>query len=264
MPEKAFSSVGFFHFGKDHHDPMGALEAAIDKSTLNLEDALVVLPEGFSLGRYYEEDLPADFDMSVLCKLARTSEETHCAFVASVVVRSTPGMADPPFSTAYLVDGKSKIQPLTRKALVDTTTASPKRKHPNYTPYDSLDSFPMVHRGLGLAVLICRDALDWDQHDRDLFTKFLDAFSKLEARHHVMCIPANTKMWFRGLTTGCKATNGMRWPDSTINIFANSNREHFSFVSGNDGTILTPDVRGPLNHIETVLLEKFAPSDPIR
>jgi hypothetical protein len=48
-----FSSVGFFHFGKDHDKPLLALEAAIAdfKSTGRiLEDALIVLPEAFNKG----------------------------------------------------------------------------------------------------------------------------------------------------------------------------------------------------------------------
>jgi hypothetical protein len=123
-----FTSIGFFHFGKDHGKPLLALEAAIFDFKCKdgtLENCLVVLPEGFSLGRHYYGTEPPKVDLSILDCLASVSADFRCAFVAGLIVADTPGVI-PPHSSAYMIDGLCQPrQPiLTRKKKKDNTENS--------------------------------------------------------------------------------------------------------------------------------------------
>src|SRR5690348_11956483 len=99
------------------------LERAIDdfkaKGT-NLDNALIVVPEAFNIKKEYFGKERPNVDVIVLKELAKTSEDCCCAFVAGLIIADTPGI-DPPYSSAYLIDGKETCQPLCRKALADNT-----------------------------------------------------------------------------------------------------------------------------------------------
>lgn len=259
MPQSDFTSVGFFHFGKDYEHPVQALKEAIEEFKTNggmLKDALIVLPEGFNLGRYYgDDDDTANFDVGILCELAAVSESVGCAFVAGLIIADTPDI-HPPYSSGYFIDGDQPIRLLTRKTLGDhTASPSPHRNYCNYTPlYGSFKSDFVVYRGVTIAALICRDAMDWRSyyHNDD---QFMASFQSTDTAFRVMCIPANTERYFsKEATIGTKVADGLAWV-RTVNVFANSHKNHLSFVSGLDGEIITSDAKGPVNCIRTVALE---------
>jgi hypothetical protein len=107
MPSENLSSVGFFHFGQGYDKPILMLELAIGDFKLrggNLENALIVLPEGFNIGRsYYGKERPST-DWSILGALATLCHENKCVFVAGAIVDEGSNV-HPPYSSAYLVDG---------------------------------------------------------------------------------------------------------------------------------------------------------------
>jgi len=158
MKQSDFTSVGFFHFGTDHEHPIPALRSAIDEFKGRggiLKDALIVLPEGFNLKRYYgDDDDTANFDTAILDDLARASESAACAFVAGLIIADTPGV-DPPYNSAYLIDGHQRIQLLARKTGEDhTVSGSPYRNYCNYTPHSSFKSEVVCYRGVVVAALV--------------------------------------------------------------------------------------------------------------
>jgi hypothetical protein len=96
--------------------------------------------------------------------------------------------------------------------------------------------------------------MDWRSyyHDGD---EFLISFHSGKIAHRIMCIPVNTDRYFsKEATIGTTVADGLAWVQ-TINVFANSHKNHLSFVSGPNGEILTPDAKGPQNRIETVAFE---------
>jgi predicted amidohydrolase len=156
MGQPDFASVGFFHFGTDHEHPIKALNIAIGEFTRRggtLKDALIVLPEGFNLGRRYDDDSPANFEMAILGELQKLSSEIACAFVAGLIVRDTPGI-NPPYNSAYLIDGH-KHKRLARKMLPDhTASGSNCWSNLNYTAHGTFENEAVVYRGVAVAALI--------------------------------------------------------------------------------------------------------------
>jgi predicted amidohydrolase len=253
MGQSNFTSVGFFHFGTDHQNPITALKSAIDEfkgSGGTLNDALIVLPEGFNLGRRYDDDSTANFETAIVGDLERLSEGEGCTFVAGLIIADTPGIY-PPYNSAYLIDGHQHIQLLARKTTGDHTVSPyPYWKHYNYTPHESFKSEVMSYRGVVVAALVCVDGLDSARHNPE----FLKTFQNIETTHRVLCIPASTGEYFGPeYTSGSKVTQ--RGGKQAIIVIANSHRTHPSFVSDLSGVIVSLDAKGPLNCIQTVPLE---------
>ncbi len=129
-----FTSVGFFHFGKDYDKPIPALKNVITKFKSDgkcLENALIVLPEGFNIGKPYRQEERPNVNPSILDELALLSEMANCAFVAGLIIEDSPGIY-PPYSSAYLIDGHFLKVCLSRKALPDDTEVSSTVKQPSW------------------------------------------------------------------------------------------------------------------------------------
>ena len=68
MPVRRFSAaimvtqVGFFHFGNNHTDPLGALHTTLLTAAqqADITQSLIVLPEAFNLGKWYRDAGPYD------------------------------------------------------------------------------------------------------------------------------------------------------------------------------------------------------------
>src|ERR1700685_3197425 len=55
-PMDLITRIGFFHYGKHHSTPLDAFRVELEKLSKDaIKGALVVLPEGFNLGRCYHD-----------------------------------------------------------------------------------------------------------------------------------------------------------------------------------------------------------------
>jgi predicted amidohydrolase len=259
-----FTSIGVFHFGKDHGKPILALESAISDFIGNggtLKNSLVVLPEGFNLGRHYYGMEPPKDDLSILDCLASLSTTFQCAFVAGLVVKDTPGVS-PPYSSAYLIDGlcQPRQQILTRKKKKDSTETS--RVFPddswvaNYTACPTYEPRALSQRGLAVAALICLDA-ESDLESRDDYDLRCDAVAKMlsdcKCRHSLLCIPAYMSNGLDGGRIGANIIlrESLR---GTIHALANSCAGHVSsFITNRQGEIVL-NVGRDVNQIVTAPL----------
>jgi predicted amidohydrolase len=227
----------------------------------SLDNALVVIPEAFNIRKPYCDKEPPNVDTAVLGELARVSEDNHCAFVAGLIIADTPGI-DPPYSSAYLIDGLETRQRLSRKALADDTEVSRSLGRDwaaNYTAYGSFQSSSILHRGIAISVLICVDA-QYETNNSPVHTEACKALA-VELRGHkapyqVLCVPACLLNGFCNGDAGANVGDNLCWTD-TIQILANRYPNKVrSFISNTRGLILEPTAKEKENWIETLPLEK--------
>jgi hypothetical protein len=79
-----FFKLGFFRFVADYDKPLESLEAAI-KTHGDVGGSLIVLPEGFNIGKYYRDQGECNYSRSVIDRL----QEIAGRF--DVMLRSSPG-----------------------------------------------------------------------------------------------------------------------------------------------------------------------------
>lgn len=172
-----FSRAGFFHFVEHHSDPLGALDAEI-RSTGDVADSLVVLPEAFNLGRPCgtEQEKPCAYERDQLVsKLQERSSERRITFIA--------GMLDPiadgerPHSSAYLIAGDGCRLICHKKGSDGTGHYRPE------TGNCDIDN-PMVDKDACIMAIICKDIAE---HRCDELTAKTE---ESESPQRFVCIPA--------------------------------------------------------------------------
>ena len=165
-------AVGVFHFGNpDKSGPLGSLKETLATAP-DPTDTLIVLPEGFNVpGGFYPGNDP---DPSVRSALLELSEAQGIAFVAGLIDD------DPRYNSAYLIDAacKESIRLLSRK-----------RQQPgqNYISDPQYESEPVLHRGFGIASLICHDLKVCDDDTRK---NLIDHPAWAECGRRILCVPA--------------------------------------------------------------------------
>lgn len=223
----------------------------------NIENALIVLPEGFNIGRsYYGKERP-NTEWSILGRLAQLCLEHKCVFVASVIVDDGSNV-QPPYSSAYLVDGNHRPFLLCRKCSSDNAELSNAQGQwwtANYTTCGSFQSTAISYRGVALSALICMDAQAEHRGLENCQALAQEMFSH-NAQFNILCIPANMKEGFCNGAIGMNVGQTTPW-QNTIQVLANSHSSGplGSFVSKADGTIISPTARGCEYKIETVGLD---------
>ena len=60
-----FSNVGFFRFVAGYETPVPSLETALEKHG-RVGGSLIVLPEGFNIGKYYRNEGRCNYDRKAL------------------------------------------------------------------------------------------------------------------------------------------------------------------------------------------------------
>ena len=206
--------VGFFHFGENHADPFGSLHDALSESEEDVADSLIVLPEGFNIGKLYRDPAQScDFDLSILPQLKALSEKSGVTFVSGLIVDDNSGI-NPPYSSAYLIDG-SGYKLMCHKALPDFSG--------NYTTCEAECDIenPIQHHNVSVAAVICRDIED-SQRCRDLLT----ARERINHECQIVCIPACIGSHFSGHSAPL---------DEVVVVLANSDpegRESFIAAQG--------------------------------
>jgi len=245
------TKIGFFHFGDERNgDPVGSLEenlkleledAAIAGQTL--DDCLIVVPEAFNVKNYNGE---ACLNRSIRDSLIRVSIELGIAFVAGLIEETETDVLGDGYSSAYLIDGATPCQLLSRKTRRDSTT--------NYRPYPGNCDEPIVYRGLCIAALICMDACS-DPADARTLAKVDDAkkqAAQIKKRHEnlieqirkrsegaptILCVPARMNT----LSSTAVAEYWRGLASHITVVVANAGSSHPSVIRLQNNEILCPD-----------------------
>jgi hypothetical protein len=262
------TKVGFFHFGSGHKEPISTLSTALRDVQERcgqdvIDDALIVLPEAFNIRKEYTCKTLPNVAPAILCDLAQMSNTFRCAFLAGLIIEDAPAI-DPPYSSAYLIDGFAEPQLLCRKVGRDETEVS--RAHDfqglsaNYTACAEQHCRPILHRGIAFVAVLCMDARFEESTDStpERFTdrcgRIVQELRKLDSPYKVVCVPASMSNGFCSGVPGSNVTRGTPW-EGTILVFANRRRAVNSFVSDAMGAILEPPGRLEENRIEIRTLE---------
>jgi predicted amidohydrolase len=160
--------IGLFHFGINHKDPIGELQSAMHAEN-DISDSLIVLPEGFNIGKYYWSPGVCDYGSDVVSQLQDLSRTSHVAFVAGLIIKETNG-PQPPYSSVYLIDG-CRSTPVCYKEGDDGSR--------NYTPdtgNGDINNPIQSHENVCIGALICMDAVKDERVD-----------ARRDERHQMLC-----------------------------------------------------------------------------
>ena len=82
------TKVSFFHFGTGYAKPLEALESSLRaKGRDELSGALILLPEGFNIGKcYHDQAAPEQPEADVISRLKLKAGEYDIAFVATLIL----------------------------------------------------------------------------------------------------------------------------------------------------------------------------------
>ena len=136
--------LGVFHLGKNHGCPIEELVCALDEKAGAAAGSLIVLPEGFNLGRPYCEPLCAEPKIEeeqakrILKKLAE-------GYKVSFVV----GLLKFPHNLAFLIEATGQPLPMWRKMSEDGSG--------HYKPWSGDQPDQVDRDGFSLVALICND-----------------------------------------------------------------------------------------------------------
>jgi len=245
------AAAGFFHFGKGYNDPLGALDAELERVSAtesagdSLANTLIVLPEAFNIGREYYHQDPPSIDPSFLTDLSKRSLFYHCAFVAGLIVEDSPEVI-PPYSSAYLIDGE-EITLLARKASKDNTEATSPTLGAyaaNYTAFPGFYSRVIRHRDVAIAGLVCLDGQYEQGSAHSAHAEELEhlaiSLTNSGCAHKLLCVPARVS---NGFCNGQPLQNvafNTPW-GGIIQILANGLPSHVaSFSTNSSGIIQSP------------------------
>lgn len=179
--------IGFFHFVADHADPIRGLQTALCECG-DVEDSLIVLPEGFNNGKPYEDGAFHD------CRRKREAQIDHrwtlqslVRIAESVKVIFVVGILDGVNNSAYLVEsGTARL--MCHKKADDRTD--------NYDPCTvDCDNGNPVHlpaAGVSVMTSICMDFADRP--------RLKNLSEKCGVGRRVVCIPASmSDSYFSGV-----------------------------------------------------------------
>jgi hypothetical protein len=141
--------IGFFHFGSGHGKPMKALRCALGTKALeDLKGALIVLPEGFNIGKcYHDTEADTNPEPDVIAALKAEAVKYGIAFVAALILDSHGKKR----SSAYLIDANDEST-MCHKMVRDGMG--------NYDPCRNCcdEHNPKPYGGALLGCLICADS----------------------------------------------------------------------------------------------------------
>jgi predicted amidohydrolase len=183
--------VGFFHFVESYSDPLGELTKCLEKHPPEAaRNSLIVLPEGFNLGRKYGScvDEPTakkpSFDARCMLQfLSGIATRRDLAFVVGLI-------DDDRHNCAYFVDGQPPrlmCQKMNKDSFCEYEPAEGIAKGEN----------PIEVGDMCIGALICIDAIE--QHTPGGNTSFQDAANFRRDRllsdlscdgYQVLCVPA--------------------------------------------------------------------------
>jgi predicted amidohydrolase len=204
-----------------------------------INDSLVVLPEGFNLGRHYWErsgqtEKEAHSRIGIVDDLRARSRQSGCALVAGLIINDVPHVS-PPYNSAFLIDSDD-VRLLSRKHQNDFSV--------NYTPFDRYNSRPTVWRGVVIIGLICNDV----ELAAEKFKSQADEI--VDSSPRIICVPMHMSNGLHGGLPRQRlmSQNEMR---NAVWVAASSRSSGVnSFVAGFDGVIREPIGAGAITAIE--------------
>jgi predicted amidohydrolase len=223
----AITSLSFFHFVETHEQPIDALRKELEAQRKDVAGSLIVLPEAFNIGSYWRARKESDYDPTILEDLEVIAAEYQCVLVCGLTITEVTGPQSPelPFTSVYLIDGKSEATLLCRKFCNDQTK--------NYTPSEGRTDFleTVEVDGMVIGALICMDACLGVPTVMDRQDQIRSGINTRCHLHKVVCIPARMGSY-------SSRPIADRWRNETV-IFANgaSSLDAPSFISVN-GTIV--------------------------
>jgi predicted amidohydrolase len=222
-----FSNIGFFRFVAGYDTPVPSLKTALEKHG-RVGGSLIVLPEGFNIGKYYRTEGRCNYDKRVLGALQSLAAKCNVTFVAGLIVEE-PNAPNPPFSSIYLIDASSSTL-ICRKQGDDG--------YPNYTPFSAVPDAPnpIQYGGSSIAAIVCMDC-----DSPQVFRPIEDRLSKAQGPK-IVCIPACMNKVY-----GDHAIAGS-WPTHHV-VLANSDPHGCNSFISKDGVIVERDNRGVENSI---------------
>lgn len=210
-----FNKIGFFHFVRDHADPIAELRKALESLRVDecIRDSLVVLPEAFNIRKRYKERGAPNYDRCIVSEIQQLSNEFQATFVVGLIIEEPERKLDPPHNSAYLIDKTSHV------LVSHKLTSDGNESNTPYTPCTGQcdPATPIVHSGIGLVAAICADI-----EDRRRVEKLLSQHPEMPT---IICIPACMRGSF-----DCNAI-ARSWESHRV-ILANSDPDGIgSFVS---------------------------------
>jgi hypothetical protein len=186
--------AGFFHFAESHRDPQGELAKAIEMASRFTEVAgsLIVLPEGFNLGREYGSGntpgerprLPAQRVLADLQTLAATHK---AAFIVGIIE------AESRHNSAYFIDtGPPRL-------MCHKITDDGSREYERCTAncdFENPLNHKENHQETQIGALLCADVID-NRRGQGAVPGAEDAYrrreclrSRLLTPRRLLCVPA--------------------------------------------------------------------------
>jgi hypothetical protein len=254
-----FDKAGYFHFGKNHSEPIGALRSELVKTnggkpssdSGDLKDSLIVLPEAFNIRKRYKEDgnQPSDNNPAIIGDLQRLADEFGIAFVAGLIVDRQDGI-HPPYSSGYFVDGSGH-------ALMCHKISQDGFEGKNYTPYPEWEHSdphnPLVleeDQSLVIGALICVDATPGTRNltERTRLERLMSRMDECDVTCRIVAVPACISNNFWGGAPGNRLTLPC---NNNVVVMANSDPygQVKSFITNERAEILDCSVGGEENRI---------------
>lgn len=210
--------LGIFHFVENYAAPVEELQNALRRASdkEDVSQSLIVLPEGFNLGRCYRDSGPGNYDSTIMGELAMVAAEFQVSFVAGLVI-CEPGCPEPPYNSAVLIDEQIAVT-LCRKSENDRTG--------NYTADPTTPDInnPYLYRKTLVSALMCMDAND------EVRIKTVAQRMQNSALSKIVCIPACMSRIYssEGL--------GALWPGHWVAL-ANSDGSGCDSIISKNGTV---------------------------
>jgi len=216
--------------------PVASLKTALERHG-KVGGSLIVLPEGFNIGKYYRNEGRCNYDREALAALQLLAAKYNVTFVAGMIVQE-PNAPNPPFSSVYLIHASSSTM-ICRKHGDDG--------YPNYTPFNAVPDAPnpIQYGDSSIAAIACMDC-----DNPRVFRPIEGRLSKLQGPK-IVCIPACMNNVY-----GDHAIAGS-WPNHYV-VLANSDPQGCNSFISKDGTIMERDNRGLENSIVLSTLRTFA------
>ena len=202
--------VGFFHFGSlDKTDPIASLGTSLAAEVSKnggLNDCLLVVPEAFNIRNdYHNHNRNARYRDPLISKeIKRLSVEFEVAFVAGLIESGEPLGSG--YSSAYLIDG-DVCKLLSRKMEDDGSH--------NYKVCPENCDRPILHRGICIAALLCKDASNPSVVMSPRQAVLLERIPKSASTRVVLCVPAAMTSVLSRLVVNA-------WPTEIAVIVSNS------------------------------------------
>lgn len=258
--DAVITKAGFFHFGSHHDSPIPELKEALSRKRNELPDSLIVLPEGFNIGKPYKCRGKCDTNAGIISNLHTLASVFGVSFVAGLIVDEGSG-STPPYNSAYLINSYYH-EPICHKMFGDGWHKGGSMNEENYSRCtNGFDLHnPSRYDGVSIAALVCADASpDPSRAPREFLRRetVLSLLAKASTPWKILCIPACVSQHFsRGAMGG---VIDLSWhQQSMVIVLANSDPHDVgSFITNETGRIVASVADRLINEVVVVPLAEL-------